>query len=1056
MRYGEQLLPPFESSRAESLLAYLLLHRDAPQPRQRIAATLWPESSEGQARTNLRHVLHQLRRDLPEPERFIDITQRTLQWRADAPWQLDVAEFEAAIARGELRRAVDLYRGDLLPGCYDEWIAGARDQLRQQYLLALEHVARALEEEGDYLGAILYAGRLQVHDPLYEETYRLLMRLHAARGDRARAVRIYHECATTLERELGVEPSGPTRAAYEALLAPTPDGDVAEPPVQHAPAGRISSPLVGRARSWEVLTGAWLAAEGGAAGLVLLAGEAGIGKTRLVEEFQAWCAGRGAAVATARSYAAEGALAYGPVVEWLRAEALAPRINRVDPAARADLAQLLPELRALHPDLPTGGGLSESEQRQRLFDALGRAMLAPGAPLLVVIDDIQWSDRETLQFLHYLLRVGAKTRLLLVATARREEIDDGHPLQELIAGLRALERLTEIELDRLNHAETAALAGQLAGRVLPDQRAEQLYAETEGNPLFIVEALRAGWLEAQGASSWISPRVQAVIESRLAQLSVPARELVGLAAAIGREFSTDTLSLASEAGGEALVRGLDELWRRRIVREQGVDAYDFSHDKLREVAYLALGPARQRHYHRRVALALERLHAGDLDPVSGQLAGHYEQAGAFDPAASWYLRAARVAQRMHANGEAVRLLDRALELLDNLPETPERRARKLAILAALPGALVSVDGYFSPRVAEMHRRALALAGELGVELEPPLLRSLAVAGLSIYDFDTARHFGAQLRARGERDGDEVLVVQSGYVLGIAAFWSGELAAARRHFADAAARCRPEQLPAHLLHYGHDPESTCLMRLACTLWFLGCPAAASAARDRALAITGELGHLHSRRLALVFANVLAIEMRDAERMRVYAAEKLSPESDAYPQHVWTGLEVFNGYLDALDGQPRRGVARILRVIDDPTLSEQAPGQQATLLRVLLEACALAGDARTGLAAAGRMLEQSNGVRLWEAEAHRFQAGFMAALGRPDGDVEAELDAALRIAREQGARLFELRALRDLLRHRLRRDATNAEPVREELAALLNSLPDGLDAPDFRDAAALITT
>ncbi len=157
----------------------------------------------------------------------------------------------------------------------------------------------------------------------------------------------------------------------------------------------------------------------------------------------------------------------------------------------------------------------------------------------------------------------------------------------------------------------------------------------------------------------MSPKVQAAIESRLAQLSEPARDLAGIAATIGREFTSDVLAYASEADEETLVRSLDELWRRRIVREQGAEAYDFSHDKIREVAYLALSPARRRHLHLRVAHALERLHAHDPGPVSGQLAMHYERAGATGQATTWYVCAAEVAQRLYANVETIRLLDRA-------------------------------------------------------------------------------------------------------------------------------------------------------------------------------------------------------------------------------------------------------------------------------------------------------------------------------------------------------------------------------------------------------------
>jgi DNA-binding SARP family transcriptional activator len=198
---GGTALPPLDSARAESLLAYLLLHREAPQQRQRLAFLLWPDSAEPQARTNLRHVLHILRRSLPEADRFLAVTTRTLQWRADAPLRLDVTTFERALARAEeegadvagaLAEAVDTYGGDLLAGCYDEWLLEERERLRQRYLDALERLAGVLAEGGDHARAIPYAERLARHDPLREETCRLLMRLHGARGDRGRAQRAYH------------------------------------------------------------------------------------------------------------------------------------------------------------------------------------------------------------------------------------------------------------------------------------------------------------------------------------------------------------------------------------------------------------------------------------------------------------------------------------------------------------------------------------------------------------------------------------------------------------------------------------------------------------------------------------------------------------------------------------------------------------------------------------------------------------------------------------------------------------------------------------------------
>jgi DNA-binding SARP family transcriptional activator len=1060
LRYGDRLLSPLSSARAETLLAYLVLHRDASQSRQHLAFLLWPDSGEEQARTNLRHVLHDLRRALPDADRFFDVSARTLRWRTDAPYWLDVAVFEDALARAQddtaddglaaLREAVATYTGDLLDGCYDDWLLAPREHLRLRYLEALERLATLLGKHGDHAQASGVAGRLIHNDPLNEEAYRLLMRLHAASGQLARALQTYHLCSATLERELGVEPSPATRAAYEALL-PAERGSAAPvEALQAVPTGNSS--LVGRASEWTRLTTLWQETRQGRAQVVLLSGEPGVGKTRLAEELRSWCARTAAVTAEARSYAGEGAMAYGPLVTWLRSPAITARLGRLDRTHLTALAPLLPDLIPS----PSTAILLESgpdaEQRRRLFEAATRAIHAAGGPLLLIADDLQWCDPETLQFLHYLVRIEPRFPLLVAATARREEIDPQHPVNTLIAGLHALERFTEIEVVRLTRDETVMLAEQLADDHIGEEAAERLFRETEGNPLFVVETVRAGWA-ADSKTGRISPRVQAVIATRLAQLSAPARGLVGLAATIGREFTPEVLAQAGEAGEETLIRGLDELWRRRIVREQGPHAYDFSHDKIREVAYLALSPVQRRHHHGAVARALERLYAGDLDAVSAQIATHWERAGQLEAAIDWYRRAAEAAQRLHASAEAARLLDRALDLLRLLPESSERGAREIAILAALPAVLGMAEGFASPRLVDVHRRALELASTLGVELPPPLLRSLAIAGLTQSDFARAQWFGQQLHARGEHNADDVLLVESDYVLGIAAFWQGEFAVASRRFEAAVERYRAEDRRAHLFHYGLDPKAICLSRLGNTLWFLGYPERAVRARDAALALAQEIAHPFTKATVLVFASMLALDLRDPKRVREYAEALIAELGERAGLPARVHAAALAGYIDVVDGRTTAGIARIQQALAEMHGADPAPGHRASSMRVLLEACAVAGDARTGLAAAERAIGLD--ATLWEAEARRLRAEFLAALDAPQDEIETELERALQTARRQGARALELRAATSLLRLRQRRgDGPAITAARDALQLVLDTMPEGRDTQDVREATSLL--
>jgi tetratricopeptide (TPR) repeat protein len=729
--------------------------------------------------------------------------------------------------------------------------------------------------------------------------------------------------------------------------------------------------LVGRDDEWRRLTDAWNDAQRGPARLVLVTGEPGIGKTRLVEDLAAWCAHRGATVATGRSYPSADELAYGVALSWLRTGAVAGPLRRASERDHLELSRLLPELG--RPGTVQSDDVDPGERRRRLFEAIGGVLTGSGRPTLLVADDAQWSDALSLAVVQFLLRLEPSPPLLVVATVRREDLDDAHALRALAASLKSVDRLCEIALDRLSRDDTESLVRLLAGHRRPFEpvAVDALHDETGGNPLFVVETVRAGWDGTGNHIGVISPRLHAVIDGRVRQVPAPARELLGVAATVGREFTADVVGNASGLDDVTLVRSLDELWRRGLIRVQGSVDYDFAHGRIRDVVYAGLRPAERARNHRLIAETLVRLHGRDAEEASAEIARHYERAGRAEDAVAWYRRAAMQAHRLYADTEAVRLLDRARALVATLPDGVARRGQELSVLSALPTPLASAEGFASPRLAETQRRIVELAGEAGVAPEPALLRSVVMSSLCRYDFDGAATAARRLRHSAEAAGDEGLLVETEYLLGISAFWAGAFDAARKHFDRVGERFDRRRRAAHVLRFGHDPSVVSRSRLANTLWFLGRTDDARRARDDALALADEAGHPFSSGTAYVFAALLSVDLGEAATYQTYAT---ALRGTGTHRALVVAADAYQGYADVLAGNVERGIEGIRRAIDRSPV-DHAPGQQATYLRLLVAAHQVADDAEGGLAAAEDALA-AGGTRIWDGEHRRLRARFLA--------------------------------------------------------------------------------
>ena len=540
-----------------------------------------------------------------------------------------------------------------------------------------------------------------------------------------------------------------------------------------APAPEEAVRFVGRANEYGLLVALLARLTGGTGHVVLLEGEPGIGKSRLMRELAAYARGRGLWSLATRCYEIERAMPYQPVIDLVsQAVELAPPglLRHLPPVSLAEIAALVPAVGERVPVPPLSSDFPEA-RRARLFRAVGQLLeaLAGGRQLVILVDDVQWADDASVQFLHFLARHAARHPLLLLCAYRDEDVPADERLAGFVAALRREAHARYVPLARLQLADTQALLEGLGDA----QLAARLHRETEGNPFFLtsmMQALREGGIgaAAQGALA-LPDALREAVRARLAHVPPEARPTLDVAAVLGRHFDFDTLLAVAREPEERLLQALETLVKRRLLREAETGDYDFTHDKLREVAYRDIGAARRMLLHRAVAEALERAGEG-----AARLALHYEGGHVWDKALANMRLAAERSARLFALRDALHWLDRAVAIAEAHPEAhPEAKRGGGAGATELyreRGRARAQAGQTEGAVADIGRviaAARAAGDRAGIR---DALIQLGMAYRRADDYPRARACLTEALAECRAMGDERRAADTLYHLGTV-FWS---------------------------------------------------------------------------------------------------------------------------------------------------------------------------------------------------------------------------------------------------------------------------------------------
>lgn len=704
---------PSLGAKPMALLAFLVLE-PRPHRREAVAALLWGESPELEARGSLRQALKQLRDALGETL-VADRATITLA----APIPCDVTEFQslaapqpAEAARFEVPRfseGLSLRRAPL----FDEWLAGVRSDLLRQYHEVLARLAREAMSGRRWRDAVDWAERWLASDPVSDEAVQVAVEAQYLGGGRSAALARYAAYRERLVRDGGREPGRALQALARRIEADrtpaSPSPAIPDEWFTRAPAFEAS--LVGRESAWKELTERWTTAVTGQAQIVLLEGESGVGKSRLADEFQRWVVAAGGTALRGRCYDRRAGVPYEPVVEVIRSALGAPGLSGTAPEWLVEVARMLPELRTAFPGLPAAAAADPSEG-WRLFEGVAQLLgaLAAERPLVVVIDDLQWGDEDSSNLLRFLARRLAGVPILWLGLLTLGEVERDAPASRLCRVLRAKGHATVIGLTALTEEQVWQLVRELGHVSTPTggrRLAARLFRITAGNPFYIIELLKTMFAQGllamdQHSGEWtavpseigagwevpVSPSVQEVIAERVDRLPAELRDVLITIAVSGGGCPPDVLShvhgmsrLRAAAMGDALVD-------RHLLAEEG-GAYRCIHPVIAHLVRDGLTSSRRQEVHRSLALALERVvRPEELATAAGEIARHAERGGEADMAFRYAAVASEAAVARYAYTEALAWLD--------LAAASARGAEQTAVVDRRTADLLERAGWTEP------------------------------------------------------------------------------------------------------------------------------------------------------------------------------------------------------------------------------------------------------------------------------------------------------------------------------------------------------------------------
>jgi predicted ATPase/DNA-binding SARP family transcriptional activator len=1158
---------------AQTLFAYLVLNAGVTNRREKLATLIWPDATETNARSYLRQALWRIRKSLENCslkwETYLRISDISVTFNDGSDYWLDTELILGNPKSGsveEMIQLVNLYRGELLPGFYEEWIALERDRLQAAYHQKMSQLLDTLIQNSKWDEALKWGERWIQFGYSPEPAFRAEMRAYAGLGDQTMVSATYQRCQEALDRELGVGPSLETQRLFDQLLHGKIDRSEV-PPISPHNLSKKRPPFLDQGESLQRERPHFVAREPELAQLqkyldlannskgrvVLVTGEAGSGKTALIQEFTqraqdalsstsldkttapVWPSRDSIIVASGNCNAHTGIgdpyLPFREIMELLTgdvesrwaagaitgeharllwntlpvtAQALVDSgpdlINTFIPGSallersstylqtRKDWLPPLEEL----VERKSKAMITSSPQQSDLFEQYTRVLtaLARKATLVLVVDDLQWADLGSVSLLFHLGRQLAGNRILILGAYRPEEIALGrdgerHPLEPVINEFKIEFGDISVNVDQAERRHFVSELIDSEPNQFESSFQDMLYSQTLGHPLFTIELLRGmqerGDLLQDQSGQWIEgpaldwetlpARVEAVVAERISRLDQSLQDALRLASVEGETFTAEVVARIQMIDEQKLLGQLSsELDRKhQLIRAQSIQrldgqllsSYRFRHILTQRYLYSGLDEIERVHLHDQVGTMLEALQGiqedaagAEVVSIAPQLARHFQEAKRTEKAIHYLHQAGKRAIQLSAYQEALTHLTTGLELLMNLPDSPERAERELALQQSLGMAWVGPKAY-GIEVKTAYTRARQLCQQLGKTAQLcQVLGQLSIQSFVQAEYQRALELAEEALSLAQQAKDPILVTLGYWYLGFISFSLGEYTTAQAHLKRVTDFYKPEQHHQYLVILrGSDAGISALAYEACILWCLGYPDQANKKSKQGLALAREFGHPFSLADALCYAGCWFNAMRrDVRALKNYADElmELSTEKGFAGWYETGGC--FYGEALALLGQVSEGIVRIRTGM----AANESIGVSCSIIgshRSLAEAQAKGEHPEYGLStlAEALVLVEEKGERHWEAELHRLRGELMLM---QDNDVEAEasFQQAIAIAQRQQAKSWELRATISLAR--LWQNKGRVDKAREVLGEIYNWFSEGFDTYDLKATRSLL--